>query len=816
MDGTNLAYATTVLADVGHDLRYAVRALLCAKVSAAIVVVSLGVGLGANAVLYRAIDALLFRPASGVDQPSRLVRVFTSQFNGAAHGLSSWPDTQSLAASIPAFARLAAFDASRVEVVRLGDAAERVRIVETEPALFEVLGGAPELAQLLRTRANQRPPAIISDALWTSLDRPADVVGRELHIGDRVHVIAGIAPKGFRGLDVSRPCDVWIYIDTVPRSSRGDRRLSIVARLDDDADLEHGRRQVTGLANRLAAAHPDTNRGTRFDANAARRFSVAPYGRIDPAGGASIPLLGTAALGATLLLLVSACVNAASAMASRSAMRRRELAVKVAIGASRERLVRQTLMEGWLLAGSGSAVALLLAYYTTRLLPASLTPEEAATLALTLDAWTIGAMVAFALAAGALFAIGPARHVISTRDIDALRAGSGQLSLNNSGSTTRRLIVTGQVALSTVILLGAGVLERALSTALEGEDAAAGRRLAIARVDAPIDVARSSGGDPGAVVRDALLKMPGVSNAGWVMTLPLRQPGSERFAIEAPHGLTETVEADVNVASADYFATVGMKVLAGRTFDASDRPRAPLVVVVNDTLAQREFGGAAIGQYLREADGRQLRIVGIVQSLRYRVFEPAPDPAVYFPPLQRDAGQMQLIVQTKGPAAPLLEPLRARLRAIDTRTRVGWIRTFDDHLTQALTVDRVLTTMVGVCGLLALALSTVGVYGVSADAVQRRTGEIGLRVALGAGPRAVVALVGREALTLTAGGVLIGAGAALAIAALTRMLVHGLPWPDPPTLAAVPLAFLLIAVGAAGPPSWRALRISPTIALRTE
>jgi putative ABC transport system permease protein len=808
-----------VLSDAGQDLRYAWRALVRAKVSAAILVVSLGVGLGANAVLYRAIDTLLFRPASGVDRPSRLVRIVTSQFNGAANGPSSWPDTRALAAETPALARLAAFDASRVEVVRLGEAAERVRIVDTEATLFEVLGGAPELARLLRAAPSaQRPPAIISDALWTSLDRPADIIGRELRIGDRVHVVAGIGPAGFRGLELSQPCDVWVPLDATDRLSRGDRRLSIVARLADGADVDTAQQQATRIADRLAIAHPETNRGARGDTNAARRFSVLSYTRIDPGTGASIRLLGTAALGATLLLLVSACVNAAAAMASRSAMRRRELAVKVALGAGRGRLVRQTIAEGWFLAGLGASLGLLLAYYTSRLLPAWLTPEDAALLVLTVDSRLVAAMIAFALVAGALFAIGPARHVVTTRDIDALRAGSGQLSLNTGGSRLRRIVVSGQVALSTVILLGAGVLVRGLSTALDGEGAAAGRQLAIASVDLPPDAGAAGGGirDPTGVARDAVLKLPGVSNAGWVTTLPLRQAGSERFEIDAPQGLVETIEAEVNVASADYFATLGMTLVAGRTFDNGDRPRSSPVVVVNDALAQRDFGGAAIGQYLREANGRRLRIVGIVRSVRYRALEPSPEPTVYFPPLQRVAGQMHLIVQTAGPAAPLIEPLRACLLATDPRTRVGWIRTFDDHLAQALTIDRVLTTVVAVCGLLALALSTAGVYGVSADAVQRRTGEIGLRVALGAGPRAVVALVGREALTLTASGVGLGAGAALTIAGLTRTIVHGLPWPEPQMLALVAIALLLVALGAAGPPSWRALRISPTIALRTE
>jgi putative ABC transport system permease protein len=807
-----------VIADLRHDLRFALRSLTRAKVSVATLVASLGVGLGANAVLYTAIDGLLFRPPAGVARPSRLVRVATGQFNGATTGPSSWPDVQSLAAEAPALARVAAFDASEMALVRVGDAAQRVRVVETEPTLFDVLGGAPELGRALaEARADQRVPAVISEALWAAFDRPSDITGRALQVGDRNYVVAGVGPAGFRGLELARPSDVWIPLDPTRRLARGDRRLSAIARLADGADLETAQRQAATAAGRLAAEHPDTNRGTRSDPHAPRGFALQPFSRIDPESGAPVRLLATVALGATVLLLVSACANAASAMATRSAARRREVAVKAALGARRSRLVRQAVLEGWLLAACGGAAGLLLAFYAARLLPAWLSPEDAALLPHTVEPWIAAALLAFAIGAGALFAIGPARHAISARDIDALRAGSGQLSLHTGGSAARRLVVAGQVALSTTILIGAGVLVRAMSTALEGEGAPSAHHLAIARVSLPpMGVVDGAAVDPRARARDAVLERSGVSAAGWVATLPLRPSGSERFEAEAPAGLVESIDADVNVASGDYFAAIGMTLLEGRTFDESDRPRSPPVVIVNDVLARRYFGDHALGEYLREPDGRRLRIVGIVRSVRFRAFEPLPGPTVYFPPLQREAVDMHLIVTTAGPVEPMLGALERRLRASTPGAQVRSLRTFVDHLAQALNVDRVLTATVAACGLLALVLAAVGVHGVSADAVQRRTGEIGLRVALGAKPGAVVALIVRDALLLTGGGVLAGIGAALAIAAAGRTAVHALPWPDAITLAVVPGALLVVALGAVALPAWRALRISPTVALRVE
>jgi putative ABC transport system permease protein len=446
---------------------------------------------------------------------------------------------------------------------------------------------------------------VISDALWTAFGRPDDIVGREIRIGERVHVVAGVGPAGFRGLELARPCDVWVPLDTALRVSRVDRRLSIVARLADGADVDAAQRQAAALAQRLATEFPDTNRGARGNASAPRRLSVRPYSRVDPSASGPLVLLGTAALGATVLLLVSACVNAASVLVSRSAARRRELAVKVALGASRARLVRQTLVEGWLLASLGAALGLLLAHYTAAILPSRFTPEEAEMLRLTVDTRIVAALIVFAIAAGALFAVGPARHVIGTRDIEALRAGTGQVSMSHGRTSIRRLVVIRQIALSAVILVATGVLVGAMSMALDGGTAGAGRRLAIALVEIPGDRLGSGGADidyPGRA-REAIRKLSDVVDAGWVMTLPLRQPGSERFAIEAPQGLVETIDVDINTAPPDYFATMGMALVEGRTFDAGDRPRSGPVVVVNDVLAQRYFGGAAIDQYLREHNG---------------------------------------------------------------------------------------------------------------------------------------------------------------------------------------------------------------------
>jgi predicted permease len=811
-----------------QDLHHALRGLARSKLTTAVLLLSLALGTGANATLFSVMDALLFRPPPGVADARQLAWVFTSQFTGAAHGLTSYPDFLSLRdGGGGAFAALAAFDDSAVESVRLGEAVQRVRIAAVSPELFPTLGmqlqggsfGAPfAVVAPSADPGVTRPPAIISDSLWTTLGRPADLIGRELRIGDSPYVIAGVTPAGFNGLQLGRACDVWTpLVLSAGETARGDRRLSVLGRLRTGRTLADADEEVHRAGERLAALHPETNRGTRTNPDEPRQMSAASYSRLDPSARSQVLLISTVVLGSTGLLLVSACVNAGSLLLSRSASRRRELAVKLALGASRAMLVRQVLLESVAVSVGGAVLGLLFARWTAGVLPAFFAPEEAAMLDTRLDAVTVAVTIALSCVAGALFALGPARHAMQKVNVLVLRGDAGAIS-DRSGSTLRGAVVVFQVALSTVLLIASGVMVRALGVALEGDLGPGGRGVVVTLVRMPGalqgDVARGIVFHVAAT--EAARKLPRAEAAGWVSTLPVGRSNVQAFRLQATPQLVEHLEVEVNVASSGYFQALRIPLIEGRVFTAADGALAKPVIIVNDMLARRYFGADAAGHRLQDAQGTDYEIVGVVRSGKYRTLQEAPEPMVYFPLAQRDQMYMHLVVRTADSAAAVAAAVPAILTGIDSGVDVYRTTTFDAHLAEALTLDRILTTVVTVCAAAALVLAMIGVYGVVGDAVRRRTPEIGLRVALGAPTVRILQLVFGEGVPLSAAGSAVGIVSALLISRVMRTFVHDLPSVDLVSLAVVPLALFVVVAGAAVLPVLRALRVSPTIALRAD
>jgi putative ABC transport system permease protein len=808
------------------DLRYAFRALARGKMTSVVIVLSLALGTGANATLYSVMDALLFRPPAGVADARELARVFTSQYTGTSHGLTSYPDFISMQQTSGAFATLAAFDDSALESVRWGEAGQRLRVVSVSPEFFPVLdmrlqagsiGGLLVSANASSSAASQ-PSAIISDALWTLMGRPGDVVGRELTIGETIHAIAGVAPAGFSGLQLGRASDVWIPLPPADHdAARGNRHLSVIGRLRDGRRLEDAERELAALGERLATLHPETNRGTRSNPDEPRRMSVAAYSRLDVSARSQILLISTVVMGSTGLLLLSACVNAGSLLLSRSAARRRELAVKLALGARRAVLVRQVVLESLAVSTGGAVLGLLFARWTAGLLPVLFAPDEAALLDTHLDATTVLVTVALSCLAGAVFALGPARHALAKVEVQVLRGDSGAIA-ERSGSAVRGAVVVFQVALSTVLLIASGLMVRALSVALEGDLGPGGRRVVIAFMRLPgvleENVVRGIRFHVAAV--EAARKLPDAEAAGWVFVLPVGRGTSQAFRLQARPDLLERLEVEINVASPGYFQATRIPLIEGRLFNAEDRALSKPVIVVNDMLARRYFGPDAVGHRLQDEEGIEYEIVGVVRSGKYRTLQEAPEPMVYFPLSQRYQGYLHLVVRTRDSGRAAAAALPGTLAGIDSGVGISRITTFDEHLAEALTLDRILTTVVAGCGLAALALAMIGVYGVVGDAVRRRTPEIGLRVALGAPSLRILQLVFSEGLPLSAAGSAAGVAAALLLSRILRTFVHDLPPVDLTSLAIVPIALLFVVVGAAALPVRRALRVSPTIALRAE
>lgn len=798
----------------GQDLRHAARAIAHNPAVAAVLLLSLGLGTGVNAAVHGALAALLFDPPPGVGDPARLVNVYTSDVSGSAHGPSSYPDFSSLAESA-AFASIAAIDDGTVENVRAGGNGATVRIAQVTGDFFSTLSMTPASGTLDLRRARQGDAtlAAISFDLAGQLGGADRVVGTALAIGERTYRIAGVTPARFRGLQLGRECDVWVLI-TDPPPSRGDRRFALVARLGAATSQDAALDRVSAT---LAERFPATNRGSTVDPAAPRRFSALPLSRFDPATDEQTALLGAVIGGASTLLLAAACLNVGGLLLSWSVSRRHELAVKMALGAQRARLVRQLLTETICLSLAGGALGLLFAAWTGRAIPSLFMAEQAAQLDLHLDLRTLALTIGVASAAGVLFGVAPAMHGTASPPVKALRADSG-LADAAGGGRLRSLLVTGQVALSTLLLLTTGHLVNSLDRALRGDLASTVTRLVIISIDLP---GRFHDEPRGAAQRNLLLaalgKIGGVSGVAWASELPLQRGRRGRFQIEGgTAGITETHELDVNVVSPDYFGVLALRQVEGRTFDAGDTGLSDPVVVVDELLARRYFGARAVGNHLIDVKGRRLEIVGVAQSGRYRTLQQPPQPTVYYPTSQEYLWQGHLVIRTAADPAPLVESLRFAADTIGSGSTIKRFGTLDARLEETLTLDRLTTTLVGACGLIALAMSTLGVYGIMMDAVQRRTREIGLRVALGAAPRHIAALVFVEAAYPAGAGLAIGAVAALAAGRAARSLLFGAP-PANLLLLAAAIAALGAVIAVAGVfPLRRALRVHPNIALRAE
>jgi predicted permease len=802
-----------------EDLRYAARSLSRARGLTAVLVLSLALGTGANAAVLGAVYGLLFRAPAGIERPGSLVSIYTSEFSRAPYGRTSLPDFHSIGSSASLEA-VAAVDDSTFVNAQFATAALRVRTAAVTPNYFDLLGMAPYEGRLLTAEDGLTSPrgAVISATLAEHFGGRDAAIGKALNARGEDFVVVGVAPPTFRGLQASRVTDLWVPLPAVDDGGRGDRRFFVVARRT--TDLAKVAADLSVLQQELARAHPATNRGAVTDAEFPRRFTVLAYSPLEPGARSEAAIVAAVVVGAVALLLLSACVNAGTLLLSRAMARRRELAVRMALGASRGRLIRQRLAESLLVSLAGGACGLLFAQWITSAIPALFAPEHAELLDTRIDPSLILITIGIAVGAGALFGIAPALQGTGAPATLALRADAGGMSEQQGGTWVRGLLITGQLALSTLLLITTGLLMGSLAHALRGDFGFAARDVAVVGIQNPggncsiYDSVRGTRFQQR--LAETLPKTTGIRTVGWAATPPLGRGNLRQFSVEAGATLRDRVDLTVNIVSAGYFRAMGVPLIEGRYFSGAEGARAERAIIVDELLARRYFGIAATGQHLLDANGERLRIVGVVRSGRYRTLQDSPQPTVYVPLSQEHAACGFLFVRTDDDPAALLPLIQGKISAVDGGVTITRATTLDAYLNEALTIDRLTTTLVGLCGVIALLMGAVGVYGVMSDAVLRRTREIGLRIALGAVRPQVTWLVFAEALYLTGAGVFLGMLASLTLERVAATLVHGLPAVDPMTLATTPAILSLVVVLAAIVPLRRALAVSPLSALRAE
>jgi putative ABC transport system permease protein len=788
-----------------HDLRQALRNLSRTPWLAGVIVVSLAVGTGANAAVYSAVDALLFRAPAGVTESARLVDIYTSQTNGATYGASSYPDFVSFTAGAPLDAA-AAIDERAEEVVHFGDATVNARVAAVSENFWDVLRAHPHLGQW--PRAARPQDVVIGYDVWQGLGAPADVLGRSLTIGGRGYTVVGIAPRGFRGLHLDRVFGAWTRLDAgIRRSGRGVRRLKIVGRLASRASLEDLEHSLDEASRTVAVAHPETNQGTIRSADEPRRFTALAYSRLGPDRRSQAQLFAAVLLGATCLLLLSACVNAGSLLLSRGIARRTELTIKMALGAGRGPLMRQLIIESVLLALAGAAAGLLTAMWTAASIPALFAPEHARLLDTRVEPSVMWLTMTVGMAAGVLCGIAPAVHSTRSLSPNVLRGDPGGLGDRQGSAKLRMLLVGAQLALSTIFLVESALLTKVVNTALSTSRPQALDPLVIASIE-------SYSYDP--AYRDAatarLKRVSSSARAGWTSSPPLTRPARREFRIDRG-STTEWVDFETNFATRDYFSVMSIPLIDGRLFTPEEELSGAELAIVNDALVQRYFSGAAVGHTLTDAEGRTVEIIGVVRTQSYRAFEGPPQPMVYYPMSKSTARGFFAVVRAVSGAVDIEQDVFNALKSAG-KVRKLEVSTFDAHLSRGLAADRLMATLVAACGAIALVLAAIGVYGVMADLIGRRTREIGLRIALGASPWRIIRGFAGVTLRPALGGITAGLIGAALLVRIAQSLVYGLAAIDANLVATV-VAGLWVVVGAAFiPPARRVLRVSPLLAFR--
>lgn len=801
------------------DLRFALRGLARARAFTAVVVLTLALGIGANAAIFSVVDAVLLQDLP-YEEPDRIVAAWqdVTRRGGPAREWFNVEDYADLVAE-PNLLEAAAWWGGWGPTLTGEGAPEVVdAAIVSHEMLDGVLRTRPHLGRLFMAE-DDVPGApgvvVLSHASWQRrFGADPQIVGRTITLQGLPFSVVGVTPPGFQ-TPVAREAELWVApgFQGEQGCGRGCFGIRVLGRLAPGVPLETAAERARALATRLEQAYPETNTDLSFNLVGLRA---------DLTRDASRPLW--VLLGSVAFVLLIACTNVASLVVTRTAARSGELAVRAALGAGRSRILRHLLAESTLLAAAGGAAGLLLAWWGTGAL-VSLAPDGVVPRleGVGLDGRVVAFAAGLTLLTAFLFGALPAWHGARGGLRSGLQAG-GRGGAGGGRQRGRSALVVGQVALALVLLTGAGLMLRSLqrlSDAELGFEPEGVLTFVVSLPSAPYADAPSRQQFYGALL-EGIRALPGVEGAGAVNALPLAGEDSDSdFLVEGeappPPGVPQA--AWVRPVTDGYFGAMGMERLAGRDFGPGDAAGAPLVVMVNQTLADRYYGGDAVGRRIGFGgpDNPNWRtIVGVVRDVRHFGLREGERPAAYFPYGQVAFGRMTVAVKSSGDPETLTASVRATLAGLDPALAATGITPLEDRVGRALAPDRFLGVLLAVFAATALVLAAVGLYGVVAYGVERRRREMGIRLALGADGSRLRGMVLGAGLRLTGVGVAVGVlGAWFASRALTSLLFEVAP-SDPLTFAVTVLVLGTTAVLASWLPALRASRSDPAEVLRAE
>ncbi len=796
-----------------QDVRYALRLLLKQPGITAIAVLTLALGIGANTAIFSAVYAVLLRPLPYPDA-DRLVMLYEKRLKeGVTDNVVAPADFLDWSKMQRSFEGIAALTPTTVDLTGAG---EPVRLFAgaVSPPFFDVLGVVPSLGRTFvadEAVQGRGHVAVLGYKVWQEqYGKDPAIVGRKILLNGRPYEVIGVLPATFEFSDTS--IGLWVPLsleDGKTPPPRASHFLTVYGRLKKGVSIEQARADMDRIGAQLEAQYPDENRN--------HGVYVADL-RADMQVPVKDGLLTLMAAVAFVLLI--ACVNVANLLLAKAAARRREMAVRAAVGAGRWRLAGQALTESVVLAILGGSAGLLVAYWGIQLLR-QITPREVQVLGvdhLKLDPIVLGFTFLVSIVSGLIFGLLPAWHLASQDVNESLKEGG-----RSPGGIRRRLrlsLVVSEIALASLLLVAAGLTLRSFQTVLQADpgfkqDGILTAYISLPSARYPDDARRVAAFDE---IERRLATVPGVRSVGATSHLPLSDQDSRGgVVIEGREPTPDTpTRAHPRAVTVDYFKTMGMRLIEGRNFAASDTGETPFVAVINETMAKRYWPGVSpVGKRFFTAGGTIKReVIGVVSDVKHWGFDRPVNPEMYFPQRQMVWDGLTFVLATDLDPATLTAAVREQLKAVDKDLPLSSVRTMQEVAKRSVATRRSAMLLLGIFGALALVLAAAGIYAVMAQLVALRSAEIGVRLTLGAPPLTVMRLIMREGLVHAIIGLALGLGTAVVVMRTFRSMLFRVSPADPLTLGAVALLLLATTALACMVPARRAMRVDPVKVLR--
>lgn len=815
-----------------QDLRYGIRMLAKSPGTTIVAVLALAMGIGANTAIFSGVSAFILRPLP-VPEPDQLVRPFETTDDRGRSDSFSYPDFVDYRDQNTVFAGLIAEDMAQA-AISTQNQNDVIWGQVVSGNYFDALQVRPILGRGFSPEEDKTPGAhavvVISHSLWQRrLGADANIVGKTIDLNGRAYTVIGVAPESFKGTKFGLALEFWAPMMMVEElwrspgmlSERDSHWMNVLARLKLGVTRAQASAEMTSIARRLNQAYPTERAGTtgvEVDTEVDGRWDEAAT-IMKSGAGIAMAIVG--------LILLIACANVANLLLARATSRRKEIGVRLALGASRARLIRQLLTESLLLSVLGGGFGLLLAYWVTGLMQGfvPVLPYNVVNDFFALDGRALIFTLIVSLATGLIFGLAPAWHASNPEIVPVLKGDSnaGQTGKRRR-LTLRNSLVVAQVALSLVVLVCGGLFIKSFRNAQKMDPGFAARGVLLVSLN-PELVGYNEEQTKNFFNRivERAGSLPGVQATSVARLVPLSDSSNSSGPILkegetlAPGNSGRNIMN--NVVSPGHFQTLQIPMVGGRDFEERDRKGASRVVIVNEKMAQMLWPGEnAVGKriFIGANSPDAIEVVGVVKTGKYRALAEDPNPYYYSPMAQRNPSGMILLVRTAGDPRNLVGAVRSEVQGIDRRIPLFAIKTMDEHLTWALWAPNMAATLSLAFGVVALLLSAVGLYSVMAYIVSQRTREVGIRMALGAGRADVLKLITGEGMKMASIGVVIGFVLSLALSRLLSSVLIGVGAYDVTTLIVVPVLLAAVAFVACLVPARRATRVNPLVALRYE